>query len=108
MSLTPPSESVIISTDPFEAHPRTTLVPGDQFQLSGGPYLISGTGKRTRFGESGRFFFLGHKCMPDQSVVLLARRPGDVRATHIIWSRPASADAGLGNITYRPYRIKKL
>jgi hypothetical protein len=46
--------------------------------------------------------------MPDESVVLLARRPGDVRATHIIWSRPAAADAGLGNIIHRPYRIKKL
>lgn len=107
-TLTPQTDSVIMLTDPFEAHPRTTLLPEDQFLLTQGPYLLSESGRKSRFGENGRFFYLGHKKMPDGSVVLLARRPGDVRATHIIWSRPAAADAGLGNIIHRPYRIKKL
>ncbi len=106
--LTPLIESAKIDSTPFVAHPRTTLEPNDRFQLSEGPYITTGSGKRTRFGEKGRFIYVGRCHQDDGTVVLVARSIGDLREVRIIWSRPTSGDVGLGNVTYRPYRIKKL
>lgn len=94
---------------PFKVSPRVSLLPGDLFRLSEGPYVVCSSGKRHSFGERGVFRFVSHRTEPNGSVIVVARRTVDVRAITIPWSRPAEqAESPAGNITYRPYKVRKL
>lgn len=103
--LTSPFDVAKIDPSDLKVSERRSLKQGQLFSLSEGPYYVSEKGSRSKFGERGRFIFIGHYLDKDGSTVIVCRRMSDSREIRVLFRRSESASR-IDGVVYRPYRIK--
>ena len=86
----------------YQLSPRVTLVPGDQFLVSGGPYYRSSDGRRIPMAARGRLVFIAvHRT--GARVVIEARDPSGTVMLHLAGRRWSPVPG----VVARAYKIRR-
>ena len=83
--------------------PRSVLVPGDRFRVTGGPVYVTDTGTKIPMVERGVFVFRCY-CEQGASRWIEAYR-ADGGGVAILWMGKAGRSRTVPNLRRRPYRI---
>jgi hypothetical protein len=83
--------------------PRSVLVPGDRFRISGGPVYVTDDGKPIAVADRGVFVFRCY-CIQGAAKLLEAYR-GDGGGLAILWVGRTSRSRAIPNLRRKPYRV---
>ena len=83
--------------------PRSVLVPGDRFRVTGGPVYITDDGRKIPMAERGVFVFRRY-CVQGASKWIEAYR-ADGGGVAILWMGKPVHSRVVPNLRRRPYRI---
>jgi hypothetical protein len=83
--------------------PRSVLVPGDRFHVSGGPVYVTDDGKVIPVADRGVFVFRRY-CVQGAAKWLEAHR-SDGSGLVILWVGKTSRSRAIPNLRRRPYRV---
>ena len=89
--------------DQFRYGPRSVLVPGDRFRVTGGPIYITDDGAKIPMAERGVFVFRRY-CVRGASKWIEAYR-ADGGGVAILWMGKPVHSPVVPNLHRRPYRI---
>lgn len=88
----------------YQISPRVTLVPGDKFKVSAGPYYRLASGERVSMAARGTFTLLAVEQTSRGRVTLLAYGPGGYAVLHVAGRRRSRVPG----LVARPYRVKRV
>lgn len=88
----------------YQISPRVTLVPGDRFRVSGGPYYRLPTGEKVPLAARGTFALVAVEHGRGGRVQLLAYGTGGFAVLHVAGRRRSRVPG----LVARPYRVEKL
>lgn len=88
----------------YQLSPRVTLVPGDRFRVTGGPYYRLASGERVSMAARGTFTLLAVEQTSRGRVTLLAYGPGGYAVLHVAGRRRSRVPG----LVARPYRVKRV
>ena len=83
--------------------PRSVLIPGDRFRVTGGPIYVTDHGTKTSMAERGILVFRCF-CVQGASRWIEAYR-ADGGGVAILWMGKAGRSKAVPNLRRRPYRI---
>jgi hypothetical protein len=88
--------------DQYRYGPRSVLIPGDQFRVTGGPVYVTASGEKIPMGDRGLFVFRRY-CIQGAARWLEAYRADG--GTAILWVGKSSRSPTVPNLHRKPYRI---
>ena len=88
----------------YQLSPRVTLVPGDKFKVTGGPYYRLADGTKVPMAARGTFTLLAVEQTSRGRVTLLAYGPGGYAVLHVAGRRRSRVPG----LVARPYRVKRV
>lgn len=88
----------------YQISPRVTLVPGDRFRVSGGPYYKLASGERVSMAARGTFTLLAVEQGRRGRVCLLAYGAGGYAVLHVAGRRRSRVPG----LVARPYRVRRV
>ena len=88
----------------YQISPRVTLVPGDKFKVSAGPYYRLASGERVSMAARGTFTLLAVEQTSRGRVTLLAYGPGGYAVLHVAGRRRSRVPG----LVARPYRVRRV
>ena len=88
----------------YQLSPRVTLVPGDRFRVTGGPYYRLASGEKVSMAARGTFTLLAVEQTARGRVTLLAYGPGGYAVLHVAGRRRSRVPG----LVARPYRVKRV
>ena len=86
----------------YQISPRITLVPGDKFKVTGGPYYRLASGERVSMAAHGTFVLLAVEQRRGRVTLLAYGRDG-YAALHVAGRRRSRVPG----LVARPYRVKR-
>jgi hypothetical protein len=97
-----PSRSLQVF-DQYRYGPRSVLVPGDRFRVSGGPVYVTDDGKTIPVADRGIFVFRRY-CTQGAAKWIEAHR-SDGSALIVLWVGKTIRSPVIPNLRRRPYRV---
>jgi hypothetical protein len=91
--------------DHYRYSPRSVLVPGDRFRVSGGPVYVTDDGRKIPLADRGVFVFRRY-CVQGASRWIEAHRADGGFA--VLWVGKSGRSPTVPNLRRRPYRIRKV
>lgn len=88
----------------YQISPRVTLVPGDRFRVSAGPYYRLASGTKVPMAARGAFTLLAVETTTRGRVTLLAYGPGGYAVLHVAGRRRSRVPG----LVARPYRVRRV
>lgn len=88
----------------YQISPRVTLLPGDRFRVTGGPYYRLASGERVPMAARGVFTLLAVEQTARGRVTLLAYGTGGYAALHVAGRRRSRVPG----LVARPYRVRRV
>jgi len=89
----------------YRYRPRSMLVPGDRFRVSGGPLYVTDDGKAISVADRGTYVFRRY-CVQGAGRWIEAYR-ADGAGLVILWVGKASRSRVIPNLRRRPYRVAR-
>jgi hypothetical protein len=89
--------------DHYRYGPRSVLVPGEQFRVSGGPVYVTDDGRKIPMADRGVFVFHRY-CVKGTARWIEAYRADGGLA--ILWVGKTGRSPTVPNLRRRPYRIR--
>ena len=88
--------------DRYPFGPRSVLVPGDRFRVSGGPFYVTDDGRKIPLADRGMFVFRRY-CVQGAARWIEAHRADGGLA--ILWVGKPGHSPAVPNLRRRPYRV---
>lgn len=88
----------------YQLSPRVTLVPGDRFRVSAGPYYRLASGEKVSMAARGTFTLLAVEQTSRGRVTLLAYGTGGYAVLHVAGRRRSRVPG----LVARPYRVRRV
>ncbi len=92
--------------DQYRYGPRSVLIPGDRFRVSGGPVYVTDSGKVIPMYDRGEFVFQRF-CIRGAAKWIEAYR-ADGGGLAILWVGKAGRSRVAPNLRHRPYKITRV
>ncbi len=89
--------------DQYRFGPRSVLLPGDRFRVSGGPVYVTDSGSMIPMHERGVFVFRCY-CVRGAAKWIEAFR-GDGSGLAILWVGKPSRSSAVPNLRRKPYKV---
>jgi hypothetical protein len=89
--------------DNYRYGPRSTLVPGDRFRVTGGPVYVTDDGRMIPVWERGVFRFRCY-CVSGASKWIEAYR-GDGGGLAVLWVGRSCRSKAIPGLKRRPYKV---
>jgi hypothetical protein len=89
--------------DHYRYGPRSVVVPGDRFRVSGGPVYVTDDGKTIPVADHGVFVFRRYCVQGGERWIEAHRAHGG--GLVILWVGRTSRSRAIPNLRRRPYRV---
>jgi len=91
--------------DEYRYGPRSVLLPGDRFRVSGGPVYVTGDGTVVPMAERGELIFRRY-CVRGAAKWIEAHR-ADGGGIAVLWMGRTGRSKAVPGLRRRPYRITR-